>query len=52
VKGPKVAEVEFDPTAVTDEVSEGIGKIREASDLEELKALRSRYSGADSAMNM
>ena len=50
MKGPKVAEVEFDPTAVTDEVSEGIGKIREASDLEELKALRSRYSGADSAM--
>ncbi|MDN6458390.1 MAG: phenylalanine--tRNA ligase subunit alpha [Bifidobacterium crudilactis] len=35
---------------VSDQVALGISKIREASDLQELKALRSQYAGADSAM--
>ncbi|MCI1643890.1 MAG: phenylalanine--tRNA ligase subunit alpha [Bifidobacterium crudilactis] len=35
---------------VSEQVALGISKIREASDLQELKALRSQYAGADSAM--
>jgi phenylalanyl-tRNA synthetase alpha chain len=43
-------EVTFDAEMVSDQVALGISKIREASDLQELKALRSQYAGADSAM--
>ncbi|RBP99973.1 phenylalanine--tRNA ligase subunit alpha [Bifidobacterium xylocopae] len=45
-----MADEGFDPAAVTDEVAEGIQKVREASTLEELKALKARYAGAGSAM--
>jgi phenylalanyl-tRNA synthetase alpha chain len=43
-------EVTFDAEMVSEQVALGISKIREASDLQELKALRSQYAGADSAM--
>jgi phenylalanyl-tRNA synthetase alpha chain len=43
-------EVTFDAEVVSAEVALGISKIQEASDLQELKALRSQYAGADSAM--
>ncbi|MCT6901516.1 MAG: phenylalanine--tRNA ligase subunit alpha, partial [Bifidobacterium sp.] len=45
-----VAQEEFDPAAMTDEVNEGIGRIREASDLEELKAIKAKYAGTGSAL--
>ena len=40
----------FDAQAVTDAVSEGIAKIENASSMEELKAIKTQYAGADSAM--
>lgn len=40
----------FDAGAVTDAVAEGIAKIKDASTMEELKAIRTQYAGADSAM--
>ena len=42
--------VVFDAQAVTDAVSEGIAKIENASSMEELKAIKTQYAGADSAM--
>ncbi|BDR54879.1 phenylalanine--tRNA ligase alpha subunit [Bombiscardovia apis] len=45
-----MADAQFDPAAVTDEVAEGIEKIRNASTLEELKALKAQFAGAESAM--
>ncbi|BDR52808.1 phenylalanine--tRNA ligase alpha subunit [Bombiscardovia nodaiensis] len=45
-----MADAQFDPAAVTDEVAEGIEQIRNASSLEELKALKTEYSGGGSAM--
>jgi phenylalanyl-tRNA synthetase alpha chain len=43
-------EVTFDAEVVSADVADGISKIEKASDLQELKALRSQYAGADSAM--
>ncbi|GAA6123355.1 phenylalanine--tRNA ligase subunit alpha [Bifidobacterium psychraerophilum] len=43
-------DVTFDAEAVSAEVAIGISKIQEASDLQELKSLRSQYAGSDSAM--
>ena len=40
----------FDAQAVTDAVSEGIAKTENASSMEELKAIKTQYAGADSAM--
>ena len=40
----------FDADQVTAEVAEGIEKIQNASNLEELKAIKTTYAGADSAM--
>ncbi len=40
----------FDAQAVSDEVAEGIAKIQNASSMEELKAIKAQYAGADSAM--
>ena len=40
----------FDAQAVTDAVAEGIAKIENASSMEELKAIKTQYAGADSAM--
>ncbi|RSX53202.1 Phenylalanyl-tRNA synthetase alpha chain [Bifidobacterium goeldii] len=40
----------FDAQAVTDAVAEGISKIQNASSLEELKAIKAQYAGAESAM--
>ena len=40
----------FDAQAVTDAVSEGNAKIENASSMEELKAIKTQYAGADSAM--
>lgn len=45
-----MAEGQFDPSGVTDEVIDGIEKIRRASTLEELKALKSQYAGVQSAL--
>ena len=40
----------FDADQVTAEVAKGIEKIQNASNLEELKAIKTTYAGADSAM--
>ena len=40
----------FDAQEVTDAVAEGISKIQNASSLEELKAIKTQYAGAESAM--
>ena len=40
----------FDAQAVTDAVAEGIAKIENASTMEELKAIKTQYAGAESAM--
>jgi len=40
----------FDADQVTAAVAEGIEKIQHASNLEELKAIKTQYAGADSAM--
>ncbi len=40
----------FDAQSVTDAVAEGISKIQNASSLEELKAIKTQYAGAESAM--
>lgn len=40
----------FDAQAVTDAVAEGIAKIENASSMEELKAIKTQYAGAESAM--
>ena len=40
----------FDAQAVSDAVAEGIAKIQNASSLEELKAIKTQYAGAESAM--
>ena len=40
----------FDVQAVTDAVAEGIAKIENASTMEELKAIKTQYAGAESAM--
>ena len=40
----------FDAQAVTAAVNEGIGKIEKASSSEELKAIKTQYAGAESAM--
>jgi phenylalanyl-tRNA synthetase alpha chain len=40
----------FDAEKVTDAVIEGIGKIKDASTMEELKAIKAQYAGADSVM--
>ena len=41
----------FDAQAVTDAVAEGIAKIeKNASSMEELKAIKTQYAGAESAM--
>lgn len=40
----------FDADQVTAAVAEGIEKIQNASNLEELKAIKTQYAGADSAM--
>lgn len=40
----------FDAEAVTDAVAEGISKIKGASTMEELKAIRTEYAGPESAM--
>ena len=40
----------FDAQAVTDAVAEGIEKIERATGLDELKAIKTQYAGADSAM--
>ena len=40
----------FDAQAVTEAVAEGIARIENASSTEELKAIKTRYAGADSAM--
>ena len=45
-----MAEALFDAQSVTDAVAEGIAKIQNASTLEELKAVKTEYAGADSAM--
>ena len=42
----------FDAQAVTDAVAEGIGKIAQAATLDELKAIKTQYAGADSAMTL
>ena len=40
----------FDAQAVTNAVAEGIAKIENASSMEELKAIKTQYAGAESAM--
>ncbi len=40
----------FDAQTVTDAVAEGIAKIENASSMEELKAIKTQYAGAESAM--
>lgn len=40
----------IDAQAVTDAVAEGIAKIENASSMEELKAIKTQYAGAESAM--
>ena len=40
----------FDAQAVTEAVAEGIARIENASSTEELKAIKTRYAGAESAM--
>ena len=40
----------FDAQSATDAVAEGISKIQNASSLEELKAIKTQYAGAESAM--
>ena len=40
----------FDAQAVTNAVAEGIAKIENASTMEELKAIKTQYAGAESAM--
>ena len=40
----------FDAQAVTDAVAEGIARIENASSTEELKAIKTQYAGAESAM--
>ena len=40
----------FDAQAVTEAVAEGIARIENASSTEELKAIKTQYAGADSAM--
>lgn len=42
----------FDAQAVSDAVAEGIEKIEQASTMEELKAIKTQYAGAQSAMTM
>ncbi|RSX56145.1 phenylalanine--tRNA ligase subunit alpha [Bifidobacterium dolichotidis] len=45
-------QMSFDAEAVTAAVAEGIEKINHASTMEELKAIKSQYAGAQSAMTM
>ena len=40
----------FDARAVTDDVAQGIAEIEQADTLEELRAVRARHAGAESAM--
>ncbi|MBM6699126.1 phenylalanine--tRNA ligase subunit alpha [Bifidobacterium pullorum subsp. saeculare] len=42
----------FDAQTVTEAVAEGIAKIAQATDLEELKAIKTEYAGAESAMTL
>ncbi len=43
-------DTEFDAKTVSDDVAAGIEQIEQASDMEQLKAIKTRYAGADSVM--
>ena len=40
----------FDADAVSKDIAEGIAAIQQASTMEELKAIKAKYAGANSAM--